>query len=59
MPKRSALLLDRMFVALQKALENDEMGKEGYKSLVRSYPYYSDMSDSPGMGLSDEKTVIF
>ncbi|OXU29576.1 hypothetical protein TSAR_015903 [Trichomalopsis sarcophagae] len=55
MPKRAALLLDRLLVALQKAVENDEVGKEN--SYVRSLPDFSDMPDSQRMQLSNEKTM--
>lgn len=57
MPKRAALLLDRLLVALQKAVENDELGREDAKSYVRSLPDFSDVPESQRMQISDEKTV--
>ncbi|XP_003426067.1 uncharacterized protein LOC100680495 [Nasonia vitripennis] len=57
MPKRAALLLDRLLVALQKAVENDDVGKENSNSYVRSLPNFSDMPDSQRMQLSNEKTM--
>lgn len=60
MPKRAALLLDRLLVALQKAVDNEELGKGGAsRPYVRPLQDYPDISDSPRMHLSDEKTVMF
>ncbi|XP_011500872.1 PREDICTED: uncharacterized protein LOC105364591 [Ceratosolen solmsi marchali] len=55
--KRAALLLDRLLVALQKAVENNELEKGGSKPFVRSLPEISEMPDSPRMHLSDEKIM--
>lgn len=57
MPKRAALLLDRLLVALQKAVENDDVGKESSNSYVKTLPDFLDMPESQRMQLSDEKTV--
>ncbi|XP_014214886.1 uncharacterized protein LOC106644051 [Copidosoma floridanum] len=58
MPKRAALLLDRLLVALQKAVDNEEIGKNGYKTYARTLPNYSDIPESEhGMQLTDERTM--
>ncbi|XP_058794625.1 uncharacterized protein LOC131666202 [Phymastichus coffea] len=58
MTKRAALLLDRLLVALQKVVDNDELGKGGVSgSYVNSLQDYPDISDSPRMQLGDEKTM--
>ncbi|XP_014231759.1 uncharacterized protein LOC106655734 [Trichogramma pretiosum] len=57
LPKRAALLLDKLLVALQKAVDKDEIGKEGSKSYARMQSDFPDFPESQKFLLADDKTM--